>query len=200
ATYYSCSHDGRILFLRLLAYLSLMYNDFDTLVIEECLKYVTLDKKLIQSSPLYFSDDDHSVDKVTIPSKVYNMEVTGPSVTEKPTNGSLCLEVDFEFDTVVNEECSKYVTLDKKLIQSIPFYFSDDDHSIDKVTIPSKMRSPPTGRDNMEEARPSLTENPTNGSLRLELALENSDHDKMIAAPSVRDLDQLAEVSRMRQV
>ncbi|GKE94606.1 hypothetical protein Tco_1579461, partial [Tanacetum coccineum] len=52
----------------------------------------------------------------------------------------------------------------------------------------------------LAEAGPSLTENPTNGSLRLELALENSDHDTMIAAPSVRDLDQLAEVSCMRQV
>ncbi|GJY07303.1 hypothetical protein Tco_0374357 [Tanacetum coccineum] len=101
------------------------------------------------------------------------------------------------FDTMVNDECLKYVGLDKKLIQSSPFYFSDDDHSVDKVTIPSK-RSPPTGRDNMEEAGPNLTENLTNGSLRLELALENSDHDTMIAAPPVRDLGQLAEVSRMR--
>ncbi|GJX44261.1 hypothetical protein Tco_0260937 [Tanacetum coccineum] len=104
-----------------------------------------------------------------------------------------------DWSPVVNEECSKYVTLDKKLIQSSPFYFSDDDHSVDKVTIPSK-RSPPTGRDNMEEAGPSLIEKPINGSLHLELALENSDHDTMIAAPSIRDLDQLAEVSRMRQV
>nr|GEU95094.1 acetyl-CoA carboxylase 1 [Tanacetum cinerariifolium] len=31
ATHYSCSHGGRILFLRLLAYLSLSYNDFETL-------------------------------------------------------------------------------------------------------------------------------------------------------------------------
>ncbi|GJT65072.1 hypothetical protein Tco_1016552 [Tanacetum coccineum] len=178
------------------------------LVNEEFSKYVTLDKKLIQSSPFYFSDDDHSIDKVTIPSKVYNMEAAGPSVTEKPTNGSLCLEVDFEFDTVVNEECSKYVTLDKKLIQSSPFYFSDDDHSIDKVTIPSKITwkrfkvdsGIPSKVYNMEEAGSSLTENPTNGSLRLEVALENSDHDTMIAAPSVRDLNQLAMVSRIRQV
>nr|GEX86292.1 WIYLD domain-containing protein [Tanacetum cinerariifolium] len=36
---------------------------------------------------------------------------------------------------VVNEECSKDVALDKKLIQSSPFYFSDDDHSEDKVSI-----------------------------------------------------------------
>ncbi|GKB81731.1 hypothetical protein Tco_0948626 [Tanacetum coccineum] len=118
-------------------------SDWSPVVNEECSKYVTLDKKLIQSSPFYFSDDDHSVDKVTIPSKVHNMEEAGPSVTEKPTNGSLY---------------------------------------------------------NMEEAGPSLTENPINGSLRLELALENDDHDTMIAAPSVRDLDHLAEVSRMRQV
>ncbi|GJW94808.1 hypothetical protein Tco_0174480 [Tanacetum coccineum] len=48
--------------------------------------------------------------------------------------------------------------------------------------IPSKVY-------NMEEAGPSLTEKPTNGSLRLKLVLENSDHDTMIVAPSVRDLD-----------
>ncbi|GKA47563.1 DNA-directed RNA polymerases IV and V subunit 2-like protein [Tanacetum coccineum] len=53
--------------------------------------------------------------------------------------------------------------------------------------------------DNMEEAGPSLIEKPTNGSLHLELALENSDHDTMIAAPSVRDLDQLAEVQFTRE-
>ncbi|GKD26937.1 hypothetical protein Tco_1233151, partial [Tanacetum coccineum] len=53
---------------------------------------------------------------------------------------------------------------------------------------------------NMEEAGPSLTEKLTNGSLHLELALENSDHDTMIVAPSVRDLEQLAEVSHMKQV
>ncbi|GJV15327.1 hypothetical protein Tco_1360650 [Tanacetum coccineum] len=145
--------------------------------------------KNAQSSPFYFSDDDHSVDKVTIPSKVYNMEETRPSVTEKPTNGSLCLEVNFEFDTVMNEECLKYVTLDKKLIQSSPFYFSDDDHFVDKITIPSKVCS----LDNMEEAGPSVTENPTNGSLCLEVDFENDDDDMMIDAPSVRDLYQLAK-------
>ncbi|GKB25185.1 hypothetical protein Tco_0864586, partial [Tanacetum coccineum] len=41
--------------------------------------------------------------------------------------------------SVVNEKCSKDVTLDKKLIQSSPFYFSDDDHSEDKVNNPSKV-------------------------------------------------------------
>ncbi|GJU53834.1 hypothetical protein Tco_1227548, partial [Tanacetum coccineum] len=115
------------------------------------------------------------------------------------------------------------VTLDKKLIQSSPFYFSDDDHSVDKITIPSKvynmeeaglsingslclevdfenddddmMIDAPSVRDlhQLAEAGPNLTENLTNGSLRLELALENSDHDTMIAAPPVRDLGQLAE-------
>ncbi|GKE20507.1 DNA-directed RNA polymerases IV and V subunit 2-like protein, partial [Tanacetum coccineum] len=156
ATYYSCSHDRRILFLRLLAYLSLMYNNVDTVVNKECSKYVTLDKKLIQSCPFYFSDDNHSVDKVTIPSKV------------------------------------TWKRQDRALLRS-----QQMDHYVSKFKadsgIPSKVH-------NMEEAGPSLTENPTNGSLRLELALENSDHDTMIAAPSVRDLDQLAEVSRMRQV
>ncbi|GJX65222.1 DNA-directed RNA polymerases IV and V subunit 2-like protein [Tanacetum coccineum] len=98
-----------------------------------------------------------------------------------------------EYGRVVNEECSKYVTLDKKLIQSSLFYFSDDDHSVDKVTIPSKVH-------NMEEAGPSVTEKPTNRSLCLKVALENADYDTMIVAPSVRDLDHLAEVSRMRQV
>ncbi|GKD65157.1 hypothetical protein Tco_1307265 [Tanacetum coccineum] len=54
--------------------------------------------------------------------------------------------------------------------------------------------------DNMEEARPSITEKPTNGSLRLEVDLENDDDDMMIDAPSVRDLDQPSEVSHTRQV
>ncbi|GJW86247.1 WIYLD domain-containing protein [Tanacetum coccineum] len=45
------------------------------------------------------------------------------------------------FAAVVNEECSKDVALDKKLIQSSPFYFSDDDHSEDKVSIPSTEHS-----------------------------------------------------------
>ena len=38
---------------------------------------------------------------------------------------------------VVNEECSKNVALDKKLTQSSPFYVSDDDHTEEKVSIPS---------------------------------------------------------------
>ncbi|GJX76088.1 hypothetical protein Tco_0322899 [Tanacetum coccineum] len=96
---------------------------------------------------------------------------------------------NYSSKAVVNEECSKYVTLDKKLIQSSPFYFSDDDHSVDKVTIPSKVCS----LDDMEKAGPSVTEKPTNGSLRLEVDFENNDDDMMIDAPSVRDLHQLAE-------
>ncbi|GKD31679.1 hypothetical protein Tco_1242457 [Tanacetum coccineum] len=47
--------------------------------------------------------------------------------------------------------------------------------------------------DNMEEAGPSVTEKPTNGSLCLEVDFENDDDDMMIDAPSVRDLHQLAE-------
>ncbi|GJV30468.1 hypothetical protein Tco_1386916 [Tanacetum coccineum] len=98
------------------------------------------------------------------------MEEAGPSVTEKPTNGSLCLEVDFEND--------------------------DDDMMIDAPLVRDLDQLPRfrhVKTNNMEEAGPSLIEKPTNGSLHLELALENSDHDTMIAAPSVRDLDQLAE-------
>ncbi|GKF25129.1 hypothetical protein Tco_0081023, partial [Tanacetum coccineum] len=53
---------------------------------------------------------------------------------------------------------------------------------------------------NMEEAGPSVTEKPTNGSVRLEMDLENDDDDIMIYAPSVRDLDQPPEVSHKRQV
>ncbi|GKB56046.1 hypothetical protein Tco_0912232 [Tanacetum coccineum] len=124
-------------------------------------------------------------------SRMHNLEKERPSVTEKPTNGSLCLEVNFEFDTVVKEECSKYVTLDKKLIQSIPFYFSDDDHYVDKITITSKVY-------NMEEARLSVTEKPTNGSLCIEVDFENDDDDMMIDAPSVRDLHQLAKITWKR--
>nr|GEX76708.1 hypothetical protein [Tanacetum cinerariifolium] len=100
------------------------------------------------------------------------MEEAGPSATEKPTNGSLCLEVDFEND--------------------------DDDMMIDAPSIRDLHQLAETSQ--IRHARPSLTKNPTNGSLCLEMALENFDHDTMIAAPSVRDLDQLAEVSRMRQI
>ncbi|GKC31633.1 hypothetical protein Tco_1038927 [Tanacetum coccineum] len=57
-----------------------------------------------------------------------------------------------------------------------------------------------SSKDNMEEAGPSVTEKPTNGSLRLEVDFENDDYDMMIDAPSVRDLHQLAEVSHIRQV
>ncbi|GKB64230.1 deoxyribodipyrimidine photo-lyase [Tanacetum coccineum] len=39
---------------------------------------------------------------------------------------------------VVNEKCSKDVTLDKQIIQTSPLYFNDDDHSEDKVSNPSK--------------------------------------------------------------
>ncbi|GJV71858.1 hypothetical protein Tco_1491853 [Tanacetum coccineum] len=116
-----------------------------------------------------YPDDDHSVDKVTIPSKVCslgNMEEAGPSVTEKPTNGSLCLKVDFEIDDDV---------YDDRLHQSV--------RDLNKLA----------------EDR-SLTEIPQMDPTVSELAIRNSDHDTMIAAPSVRDLDQLAEVSRMRQV
>ncbi|GJQ91135.1 hypothetical protein Tco_0002274 [Tanacetum coccineum] len=45
----------------------------------------------------------------------------------------------------------------------------------------------------MEEAGPSATEKPTNGSVHLGLDLENDDDDMMINAPSVRDLDQPPE-------
>ncbi|GJV75259.1 reverse transcriptase domain-containing protein [Tanacetum coccineum] len=50
------------------------------------------------------------------------------------------------------------------------------------------------GSDNMEEARPSVTEKPTNRSVYIDLHLENEDDDMMIDAPSVRDLDQPPEV------
>nr|GEW62601.1 hypothetical protein [Tanacetum cinerariifolium] len=46
---------------------------------------------------------------------------------------------------------------------------------------------------NMEEAGPSVTEKPINGSVHLDLYLENDDDDMMIDAPSVRDLDQPPE-------
>nr|GFA20165.1 putative elongation factor TypA-like SVR3, chloroplastic [Tanacetum cinerariifolium] len=49
--------------------------------------------------------------------------------------------IDDIFATMVNGECSKDVTLDKKLIQSSPFYSSDDDHSEEKVSNPSKFTS-----------------------------------------------------------
>ncbi|PWA78555.1 WIYLD domain-containing protein [Artemisia annua] len=42
-------------------------------------------------------------------------------------------------EAVVNEECSKDVALDKKLIQSSPFYASDDDHSGDKEHMIGKV-------------------------------------------------------------
>ncbi|GJY68365.1 hypothetical protein Tco_0471347 [Tanacetum coccineum] len=53
---------------------------------------------------------------------------------------------------------------------------------------------------NMEETGPSVTEKPINGSVHLDLYLENDDDDMLIDAPSVRDLDQLLEVSHSRQV
>ncbi|GJU44789.1 kinesin-like protein KIN-4A [Tanacetum coccineum] len=55
-------------------------------------------------------------------------------------------------------------------------------------------------RYNMEEAGPKVTEKPINGSVHLDLDLENDDDDMMIDAPSVRDLDQPPEVSHRRQV
>ncbi|GJS12270.1 hypothetical protein Tco_0369066 [Tanacetum coccineum] len=47
--------------------------------------------------------------------------------------------------------------------------------------------------DNMDEALPSVTEKPTNGSVHLHLDLETDGDDMMIDAPSVRDLDQPPE-------
>lgn len=44
--------------------------------------------------------------------------------------------------------------------------------------------------DNMEEAGPSVTEKPTNGTVHLDLDLEDDDDDMMMDAPSVRDLDE----------
>ncbi|GKB92413.1 probable glucan 1,3-beta-glucosidase A, partial [Tanacetum coccineum] len=43
------------------------------------------------------------------------------------------------------------------------------------------------------QAGPSITQKPTNGSVHLDLDLENDDDDMMIDAPSIRDLDQPPE-------
>ncbi|GJR71441.1 root UVB sensitive 6-like protein isoform X2 [Tanacetum coccineum] len=43
-----------------------------------------------------------------------------------------------------------------------------------------------------------VTEKPTNRSVHIDLDLENDDNDMMIDAPSVRDLDQLPEVSHRK--
>lgn len=81
-------------------------------------------------------------------------ENTGNELVTTESNGVSAEDASFQESTnaesiqvplisteVVNEECSKDVALDKKLIQSSPFYVSDDDHSEDKVSIPSTENS-----------------------------------------------------------
>ncbi|GJZ94051.1 hypothetical protein Tco_0666254 [Tanacetum coccineum] len=52
----------------------------------------------------------------------------------------------------------------------------------------------------MEEAGPSITEKPTDGSVHLHLDLENDDDDMMLDASSVRVLDQPFERYKNRQM
>ncbi|GKE02137.1 hypothetical protein Tco_1390120, partial [Tanacetum coccineum] len=67
----------------------------------------------------------------------------------------------------------------------------EDDRLQNVVATTGTLRQP--SQDNMEEAGPSVTENPTNGSVHLDLHLENDDDDMMIDALLVRDLDQPPE-------
>ncbi|GKD44810.1 hypothetical protein Tco_1269455, partial [Tanacetum coccineum] len=53
---------------------------------------------------------------------------------------------------------------------------------------------------NIKEAGPSVTEKPINGSVHLDLDLENGDDDMMMDALSVRDLDQPPERYENRQM